>query len=118
MRALSETERQRAQWLSEDLYSVSEPAAATTQQENNPQAQRELIEAIEAQSNEKWDRALELLRQGKEHVAQALLSYLRGSIWLEAGNPDVATVFYRHASQSDPENADFRAVYMHAPGKV
>src|SRR6185437_1031733 len=50
----------------------------------------------------------------KDYIAPALLSYLRGSIWLEAGEPDVATVFYRDASGRDPVNAKYRAFYMHA----
>jgi len=36
------------------------------------------------------------------------------SIWLDAGNPDVAAVFYGHASESDQANANYRAIYMPA----
>ena len=57
---------------------------------------------------------LALLRRWREYIAPELLSYLRGSIWLEAGIPDVAAVFYEHASEGDPANANFRAIYMHA----
>src|ERR1700675_2348023 len=56
--ALNKTEVERAQWLSEDLYSVSEPPAATTQREMNPQAQQALNDAIEARQSAEWDRAL------------------------------------------------------------
>ena len=114
LKALNRTEKERAQWLSEDLFSVSEPPAATTQKELNPQAQQQLNEAIEARQSREWDRALALLRRGREYISLALLSYLRGSIWLDAGNPDVAAVFYGHASESDPANANYRAIYMHA----
>jgi hypothetical protein len=112
--ALNRTEEERAQWLSEDLYSVSEPPAATTQKEINPQAQQQLNEAMEARQSREWDRALALLRQCGEYISPALLSYLRGSIWLEAGNPDVAAMFCEYASESDPTNADYRASYMRA----
>jgi tetratricopeptide (TPR) repeat protein len=114
LNALNRTEEERAQWLSEDLYSVSEPPAATTQKQMNPQAQQQLNEAVEARQSREWDRALALLRQWREYISPALLSYLRGSIWLEAGNPDVAAMFYGHASESDPANANYRAIYMHA----
>ena len=114
LNALNRTEEERAQWLSEDLYSISEPPTEIGRKEMNPQAQQQLIEAVEAQKNKEWDRALTLLRRWREYIAPALLSYLRGTIWLEAGNPDVATVFYGHASESDPANANYRAVYMHA----
>ncbi|HVA51690.1 MAG TPA: hypothetical protein VNH11_35445 [Pirellulales bacterium] len=114
LKALNPTEKARAQWLSEDLYSVSEPPAAINPKEMNPQAQQQLNEAFEARQSGEWDRALALLRRWREYIAPALLGYLRGSIWLEAGNPEVAAVFYRHASQSDPANAHYRAVYLHA----
>jgi tetratricopeptide (TPR) repeat protein len=117
LKALNRAEKERAQWLSEDLYSVSEPPAAATQKEMNPQAQQQFIEAFEAQKREEWDRALALLRRCREYIAPASLSYLRGSIWMETGNADVAAMFYSHASESDPANADYRAVYMHALAK-
>src|SRR2546423_1356575 len=57
LKALNRTEKERAQLLSEDLYSVSEPSVATTQ-EMNPQAQLQLNEAFEARQSREWDRAL------------------------------------------------------------
>jgi hypothetical protein len=114
LKALNATEKERAQWLSEDLYSVSEPPAGTTDKEMNPEAQQQLNEALEARQSREWDRALALLRRWREHISPALLSYLRGSIWLEAGYPDVAAEFYGHAAESDPANAHYQAIYMHA----
>src|ERR1035438_3616310 len=76
MKALNRTERDQAQWLSEDLYSVSEPLAATTHKEMNPQAQQQLNEAIVARQSQEWDRALALLRQWRECISPALLSYV------------------------------------------
>ncbi len=61
-----------------------------------------------------WDRALTLLRRWREYISPDLLSYLRGSIWLEAGIPEVAVVFFGHASEGNPEDANYRAIYMHA----
>src|SRR5262249_25640748 len=97
LKALNASERERAQWLSEDLYSISEPHAGTTLKEMNLQAQQQLNEALEARQSREWDRALALLRQWREYISPALLSYLRGSIWLEAGNAHVAAAFYAHA---------------------
>jgi tetratricopeptide (TPR) repeat protein len=112
LNALNATEKERAQWLSEDLYSVSEPPIGSLKP-MNPQAQRHLNEAIEARERREWDLALALLRRWKEYISPALLSYLRGSIWREAGIVDVAAAFYEHAALCDPENANYRAVYMH-----
>jgi tetratricopeptide (TPR) repeat protein len=114
LKGLNPAEKEGAQWLSEDLYSISEPPAGTTRKEMNAQAQEQLNEAFEARQSREWDRALTLLRQWKEYISPALLSYLRGSIWLEAGNVDVAAAFYQHAADSDPANANYRAMYMHA----
>jgi len=110
--ALNKPEVERAQWLSEDLYSVSEPPTASTQKGWNPQAQQQLIEAVEARQRREWDRALALLRRCSEYISPIHLSYLRGSIWQEAGYPAVAAAFLRHASESDPANANYRALYM------
>lgn len=114
LKALSRTEKERAQWLSEDLYSVSEPTSPASLKAMNPQAQQQLNEAFEACQNREWDRALALLRRRREYISPELLSYLRGSIWLKAGIPEVAAVFFGHASESDPANANYQAIYMHA----
>lgn len=114
LRVLNPTEKNRSQWLSEDLYSVGEPPAPPEQYVLNPQAQRQLKEAIEARDAGEWDRALALLRPLKDSIAPALLSFLRGAIWLEAGYPEVAAVFYEHAAESDPTNAKYQVAYMHA----
>ena len=113
-RVLTPTERDRAQWLSEDLYSISDPPDANTPKELNPQAQLQLFEAIKARENHEWDRALLLLRQTQKSLAPTLLSYLRGSIWQESGYAHVATEFFRHASECDSENAACRAMYLHS----
>src|SRR4051812_43170254 len=57
---LSDVERKRAQWLSEDLYSTSEPAP-DGQREWNALAEAGLNETHEAREGGEWDRALELL---------------------------------------------------------
>jgi tetratricopeptide (TPR) repeat protein len=111
--ALSENERKQAQWLSEDLYAVSEPSEADVQKEMNAQAQQMLYEALEARHRGEWDQSLKLLRRWRDYISPTLLSFLRGSIWLEAGHPDIAVVFYRHASEREPANANYRSIYLH-----
>ncbi len=114
--ALNRIEKERAQWLSEDLYSVSEPSLAS-QKEMNPQAQQQLSEAIEAQLKGEWDRALGLLRRWKDYIAPSLLSYRRGTIWLGAGIPEIATMFYGHATEIDPSTAIYQVGYLLAVAK-
>src|SRR5580692_2787275 len=68
LKALNPVEKERAQFLSEDLYSVSEPPTATAQKEMNAQAQQQLNEAFEARENRKWEQALSILRRWKEYI--------------------------------------------------
>ena len=69
----------------------------------NAQAQAKLLEAFEARERGEWDRALDLLRRWQAYIEPSLVSYLRGSIWLEAGDADTAAIFYRHAYELDHE---------------
>jgi tetratricopeptide (TPR) repeat protein len=110
--SLSPTEKERAQMLSDDLYSISEPRASTSRNGMDAQAQQQFIEASEARRRREWDRSLGLLRNSKDSISPALLSYIRGSIWEEAGYPAVAAAFLGHASESDPANANWRALYL------
>lgn len=114
LRLLRSVEKERAQWLSEDLYTINEPLADADRREMNPQAQQHLNEAIEAREQKEWDRALAILRRWGRNLAPELLSYLRGSIWLEAGCFPAAAVFYKHAADLAPNNANYFAVYLYA----
>ena len=110
--ALSEVERDRARKLSEDLYSLSEPPAAVPPM--NPQTRDGRIEAIAARQRGEWDRALDLLRQWRDSIDPALLSYLRGSIWLGAGDPETAALFFAHAHKLVPSNGNYQALALYA----
>jgi tetratricopeptide (TPR) repeat protein len=110
--ALSEIERNRVRNLSEDLYSLVEPPPAA--QAMNPQAQAKLNEAFEAKQRGEWDRALDLLRRWRAHIDPALVSYLRGSIWLEAGDPGTASLFLAHAARQQPDNENYLAMSLYA----
>jgi tetratricopeptide (TPR) repeat protein len=117
LRVLSRVEKERAQWLSEDLYSVGEPPAPDLR-EMTPQAQQQFYEALEAGQKREWDRALVLFRRCREFISPSLLSFLRGKVWAEAGYPDIASAFYGHASESDSTNAEYQASYMHSLAEV
>jgi len=110
--ALSEVERRRASGLSDDLYSISDPPDEGPRQ-LNPQAQARLADAFVARERGQWDRALELLRRWGRYVPPALVSHLRGSIWLDAGDPETAALFYEHAAGLEPENGNYLALYLH-----
>lgn len=110
--ALSETERDRVRWVAEDLYSLYEEPPAT--QEMTREAQGGLNEAYEARERGEWDRSLELLRAWRAYIDPFLVSYLRGTIWLEAGDPATAALFFQHAHKLSPENGSYQAMYLYA----
>jgi tetratricopeptide (TPR) repeat protein len=109
---LSEAEKKRISGLSEDLYSISEPVGQPLPM--NPQAQRKLLETIEARQAGDWDNALELLRRWGTHLDPAVLSFLRGSVWQEAGDCDTAIPFYQHAARLAPRDDKFACMYLSA----
>ncbi len=108
---LSETERNRVRGLSADLYSISDPPSSEPLP-TNPQAQARLADAIEARARGEWDRALELLRRWAKYISPAVLSFQRGFIWNEAGDPETAVLFYEHARRLDPENGSYLTAFL------
>ena len=111
-RTLSEVERNRVRNLSEDLYSLIEPPPVA--QPMTPEAQSQLNEAFEARQRGEWDRALDLLRRWRARIDPPLVSYLRGRIWLEAGDPATAALFFEHAWKLDRGVENYLALFLHA----
>jgi hypothetical protein len=110
--ALSEIERERVGNLSEDLYSLVEPPPAA--QPINAQAQSKLTEVFAAKQRGEWDTALDLLRRWRAYIDPAQLSYLRGSIWLEARDAETAVLFLEHAAKLQPANDKYRETDLSA----
>jgi tetratricopeptide (TPR) repeat protein len=114
MKALNPIETERARWLSEDLYTISEPKTSTSEPAMDSASQRRLNEAFEARENRILDRSLELFRALQDQISLDLLSYNRGLIWEEAGYPAVAAIFFEHAYAIDPSNAHYQELYIHS----
>ena len=114
LKALDEAEKQSAQWLSEDLYSISDPPAHSDLPEMQAEAHQALFEANQALLNHDWSKALSLLRDRQDNFSLARISYLRGLIWLESGCAVVAAEFFQNASRLDPTNASCLVMYLHA----
>ncbi len=108
---LTKEEKKRLSGLSEDLYSVSDRQRPTVR-EMNPQAQSRLVDAVQAQQRGEWDRVLEILRRWTDYIDPALLSYLRGSTWLDVGDPETASLFLEHASILQPDNGQYLARFL------
>ena len=112
----SDAERNRLRGLSEDLNAISEQSTNEAAEPMNPQAQAKLVEASEARQRGEWGLALDTLRVFGKSIAPALLSYLRGAIWSEAGDQETAAVFFEHAARLDPNNGVYRALSPNAVG--
>ena len=109
---LSEIERQCVAGLSEDLYSITEASGQPLQ--TTPQAQRKLLEAIDAREAGDWDKALEILRRWGRYLDPAQLSFLRGSVWHKAGDNETAATFYEHATRLNPDDDHFMCMHLSA----
>lgn len=109
---MTDVEREQARWLSEDLYSLSEPLPDPATVVMTEKEQRLFAAAMVAKSHRDWDRALELLRQVQESVSPSIISSIRASIWRQFGYPQVAVEFYHHAMLLEPENEDCRVLHF------
>ncbi len=103
--ALSPAERERLIGLDEDLGSIHEAPADRLPM--NDIVRKQLVHAFEARQAGQWDRALELFRLGSAYMDAALLAYLRGTIWMEAGDPATAGLFFQRATELDPANPTY-----------
>ena len=75
-------------------------------------AQAALNEAYEAKKRGEWDNALALLREWQAYVDPALISYLRGSIWFDAGDAMLAGMFFENAHKLDPTNLSYASMFL------
>jgi tetratricopeptide (TPR) repeat protein len=110
--ALTDAEKKRITGLSEDLYSITDPQKAAAR-EMNPQAQSRLVDVYQARQRGEWDRVLELLRRWAAHIDPPFLSYLRGSTWLDAGDPATASLFFEHAWGLQPDNGNYLGTHLY-----
>ncbi|HEX5442931.1 MAG TPA: hypothetical protein VFW87_03840 [Pirellulales bacterium] len=100
--ALSEADRQLVRELSEDLYSLTDPAPGP--RPTTPEVVATLDAIAEARKRGDWQQALILLRRGAEYLAPEQLSYLRGVVWQDAGDPETAAIFLEHAARLAPDS--------------
>ncbi len=112
--ALSEAERNRVRGLSEDLYSLVEPPQE--RQPTTAEAEANFKYLSEAMEHGEWDKSLELLRQCQMHLDPAQVSQLRGKIWLDAGDRETASLFFKHAVELDAADELHSALSPHSLG--
>jgi tetratricopeptide (TPR) repeat protein len=115
-RGLSREEITSLNGISADFYSLTETPVPDWQ-EVTAEAMGDLESALEARKSSDFNRSLELLRKHAECSPPASLAYLRGQIWLDAGEFAIATEFLQRASELDPGNPNFRYITLHSLSK-
>jgi tetratricopeptide (TPR) repeat protein len=102
--------------ISADFYSLAD-APSSDLSRLTADALSDLQPSFQTQQSKEFPRAIELLRKHAESIPPASLAYLRGKIWMEAGEHQIAAAFLERASELDPQNANFRYMLLHALGK-
>jgi len=115
--SLTSEEKNRLASLSEDLYSITDPPRLVVKQEN-PQFNSKKAPILAARDKGEWDKYFDLLRRWADYFDPALLSYLRGSALLVAGDPATALLFFEHASRLAPDSSNYFAIYLDTLRKV
>src|SRR3954451_10827028 len=87
--------------ISADFYSVAASSTGPVLPQTD-EVQADLRSALDARDRRHFSRAMELLRKHAAHINPAVLSYVRGSIWGEAGEDQIAVQFFRRAARLDP----------------
>ena len=103
--------------ISADFYSLTD----TPPGEVSPitaEVMADLGSVLQSRKTNDFNRALELLRKHVERIPPARLAYLRGSIWMEAGEYPIAAMFLKRASALEPDNSNFRYLALHSLWKA
>jgi tetratricopeptide (TPR) repeat protein len=106
--AMSGTERDVAQGLSADLYSIGSPSAPVGGK-MPPDSAREIGEVL---SSGDWARTIITLRKHQTHVPSDLLASTRGRAWSQLGLRLVALAFLREAYRLNPEKPEHRYLLL------
>lgn len=109
---LSQTEKDRLNGLSEDLYSLVEDSPPLKPM--NPQAQRGLVRALESKQAGQLEAAFVLFRRWATYIDPALLAYERGATWLKGGDPFTAAMFFARAERLNDEDSFYGFMHLYA----
>lgn len=99
--------------ISADFYSLTDEIIPTLLP-ITADVMSDLDEAVQARESREFDSALRLLRKHSQHIPPASLAYLRGRIWMAAGEYRIASAFLQRASDLDPENSNFTYLALHS----
>ncbi len=98
--------------ISADFYSLTASSTRPVLPQTDD-VHADLRAALEARDRKDFSRALMLLRNRSSYINPAVLSYVRGSVWGEAGEDQIAVQYFRHAAQLEPHNANYSYMELH-----
>jgi len=107
---LTSEENRVLEGLSADLFDV-EKIKENKSEENSPEVEQIICQAIAAREAGRLDESLELLRTAKGYEPFGRISFLRANIWRLKGEDQVAIVFAKHALDLNPESKQLRTTY-------
>jgi tetratricopeptide (TPR) repeat protein len=99
--------------ISADFYSLTDAASASGLP-ITAEVMADLESALRARESLDFDKALRLLRSRSHYVPPASLAYLRGRIWMAAGEHRIAAAFLQRASELDPDNSNYTYIALHS----
>ena len=103
--------------ISADFYSLANEFEHTVLPKT-ADADWSILESHNARSKRDYAKSMTFLRRAQQHLELRQLSYVRGSILLEAGEPLAAADFFLNAATRFPENPDFRFMWLAAIAKA
>ena len=99
--------------ISADFYTLSDPPWQV-QQPILPTVREDMKEVLEARDAGAFVKALELLRKNQVYHDTATVTYMRGRIWSEAREREIAVQFFQRAKELAPENGNYAASWLNA----
>ncbi|MBL8819393.1 MAG: hypothetical protein JNL58_25400 [Planctomyces sp.] len=102
--------------ISADFYSLA-PDFHHTPAPKTAEVDSFIRESFDARNHNDYASSITLLRKAQRHLELWQLSYVRGSILLEAGEPLAASDFFLRAADLYPSNTNFRVMWLTALAK-
>ena len=102
--------------ISADFYTLSD--APSQPQHAPPDLRSRLLEILEARDAGDSARALDLLRQNEAFLDPAVVAFMRGRIWAQAGEPEIARDFFRQARTLDSLHANSDFLWLDALSRI
>jgi tetratricopeptide (TPR) repeat protein len=99
--------------ISADFYSLTDPLPAVVAP-LTADVWADLQPLFQPRKSKELHEVLDLLRKHAGFIPPASLAYLRGKIWMEAGEYQIAAAFLKRASELEPDNANYRYLALHA----